>query len=171
MVEAAPLPRSRSRVGWRWAAAAGGAIAAFCFFLPWGRFSFLAVHRSAAGHTMGGATWVIFALAVVVAVAGLVSLRDQRPILPRLVLLGASLVGLGCFFWKMNEITRGFWTPFGHIRPQDLGVKPGPGCYGTAGGFLIAVVALLLAELPVAGPVRQRRTRGTSPAGGGADTT
>ena len=124
------------------------------------------VHRSAAGHTMGGATWVIFALAVVVVIAGLLRPRGWRPILAQMVLPGAALLGLACFFLKMNEITHGFWTPFGHIRPQDVGVKPGLGAYGTAGGFLLAMVGMLLVDPPVVRRARPRDACKPSGAGG-----
>jgi hypothetical protein len=120
-------------------APAGGAIAAVSFFLPWGRFSFLLVHKSASGHTVGGWAWVIFTLAAIVTVAGVVLPRWRRPEPARAVVFGAALLGLLCFVFEANELARGVWTPFGRIQPQDIGVKPGLGARGTAVGFLLAI--------------------------------
>lgn len=117
----------------------GGAIAAVCFFLPWGRFSFLLVHKSANGYGVGGWAWVIFALALIVAVAGVVLPRRGRPESARAVVFGAALLGLLSFVFEANELARGVWTPFGRIQPQDIGVKPGLGAQGTAVGFLLAL--------------------------------
>jgi hypothetical protein len=132
------LPRS---FNWRLCLApAGGAIAAVCFFLPWGRFSFLVMHKSASGHTVGGSAWVIFALAAIAMVAGVVLPRLRRPASARAVVFSVAVLGLLCFVFKANALARGVWTPFGRIQPQDIGVKPGLGGQGTAVGFLLAIV-------------------------------
>ena len=140
--ESAQVPRDVLRtVNWRHCLApAGGAIAAICFFLPWGRFSFLVMHKSASGHTVGGSAWVIFALAVIVMVTGVVLPRLRRPASARAVVFSVAVLGLLCFVFKANALARGVWTPFGRIQPQDIGVKPGLGGQGTAAGFLLAIV-------------------------------
>lgn len=141
-VRVLPLTRTRPRqLNWRpCLAPAGGAIAAICFFLPWGRFSFLVMHKSASGRTVGGSAWVIFALAVIVMVAGVVLPRLRRPASARAVVFSVAVLGLLCFVFKANALARGVWTPFGRIQPQDIGVKSGLGGQGTAVGFLLAIV-------------------------------
>ena len=141
MDEREPLTRARvPRLNWRTCISpAGGAIAAVRFFLPWGRFSFLLVHKSASGYGVGGRAWLIFALAVIVTAAALVLPRRRRPGSARVVVFGAALLGLLGFVLEANELARGVWTPFGRIQPQDIGVKPGLGAQGTAVGFLLAL--------------------------------
>jgi hypothetical protein len=141
MDEPVQVPRAALRqLSWRRSLApAGGAIAAICFFLPWGRFSFLVVHRSASGQTVGGWAWAIFALAAIVTAAGVVVPRLRRPESARVVVFGAALLGLLCFVVITNELGHGVWTPFGRVQPQDVGVKPGLGAQGTAAGFLLAI--------------------------------
>jgi hypothetical protein len=143
-------PRIRRRqVTWRpFLGPAGGAIAAICFFLPWGRFSFLVVRRSASGHTIGGWTWAIFALALSVTFAGVVLPRRWRPAPARAVVFGAALLGLLLFVVRAHELTRGIWTPFGRVPPQDIGVKPGLGAKGTVVGFLLAIAGAFLMPGP-----------------------
>jgi hypothetical protein len=150
MDEPVRVPRARLRqLNWRpCLAPAGGAIAAVCFFLPWGRFSFLLVHRSASGFAVGGWAWVIFALAAMVTVAGVVLPRRRRPEPARAVVFSAALLGLLCFVFEANELARGVWTPFGRIQPQDIGVKPGLGARGTAVGFLLALAGAFLMPGP-----------------------
>ena len=129
------------QLSWRRCLApAGGVIAAISFFLPWGRFSFLVMHRSASGQTIGGWAWVILTLAVIVMAAGVGLPLRRGPGSARAVVFGAALLGLLCFAIEANELARGVWTPFGRVQPQDIGVKPGLGARGTAVGFLLAIV-------------------------------
>lgn len=136
-------------VNWRFCLVpAGGAIAAACFFLPWGRFSFLVVRREASGYTVGGSAWAIFAVSVILVAGGVILARPRRPAWMRSVIFGAALLGLLLFVMKANELAHGIWTPFGRLQPQDVGVKPGIGARGTIVGFFLAIAGSLLVPEP-----------------------
>jgi hypothetical protein len=134
----APGPR---QLDWRHSLApVGGVVAAFGFFLPWGRYSFMVVHKSASGHSVGGWAWGIFVLAVIVAAAGVMVPRRRRPESARGVVFAAALLGLLGFVYAANRLAHGVWTPVGRIQPQDIGVKPGLGAQAMVAGFLLAIV-------------------------------
>lgn len=140
-----------SPVAWNWRSLlgpAGGFVAAASFFLPWGKFSFLLLHKSASGHTIGGWAWVIFAMAALAVAAGVILPLLRRPALARAVVFGAALLGLLFFAIKAGQLARGLWTPFGRLQPQDVGVKPGIGAQGILVGFLLAVVGAFTMPVP-----------------------
>jgi hypothetical protein len=131
-------------------------MAAASFFLPWGRFSFLFVHKSASGSTVGGWGWAIFVLASIAAAAGLILPRWRRAAPAREIVFGAALLGLLLFFLESSQLARGVWTPFGRIQPQDIGVKPGPGAFGTIIGYITAIGGSFLMPGPAPAWVRPR---------------
>jgi hypothetical protein len=160
---AEPPTEARGRaLSWRLCLApAGGAIAAACFFLPWGRITFLAAHCEACGSHIGGSAWASFGMAAIVTVGGLLLARPGRPTWTRPVVLGAAFLGLILVVVKAVGLSHGIWTPFGHVRPQDVGVKLGVGAVGMVAGFLLAVAGSLV----VADPWPRWTSRRGSPSG------
>jgi len=124
---------------------AGAALAGICFFLPWGRFSCLGMHRQASGADVGGWFWALFASALVAFAASMAAWRLPSKVLPGAVTMAAALAGLLVLIWRAVEGSRGMYTPFGRLHPERS-VALAFGVVGTVAGLLVALAggAMLL---------------------------
>jgi len=128
---------------------AGAAIAVLCFFLPWvevscNSFGGRELH-SVSGADMGGILWIAFVAAIAIIVAVLVyraqnQLQKAQPIVI-LCAITAFVVMLIQYIRFSNE-TSGQQTPFGRVRPEDLGISFSIqiGGIGTLLGFAVALI-------------------------------
>lgn len=127
----------------------GAAIAVICFFLPWVQVSCTSFGgreiRSVSGADIGGILWLVFiaALAIVLAVF---FYRSQNQIeKARPVVLICSIIAFAVMlieYVRFSGQTGGQETPFGRIRPEDLGFTFSLqiGGIGTVIGFLLAMM-------------------------------
>jgi hypothetical protein len=122
---------------------AGAILTLVCFFLPWGRFSCMGVNQSMSGAQLGGEVWLVFFSALVVLAAGVAFLLRSWNSAWLATVLG-SVLGLLVLGAKVISVLRGVRTPWGRIRPQDIGVDPHVGGVGTVLGLLLALGGALL---------------------------
>ena len=137
---------------------AGVGIAIICFFLPWGKFSCVGLHKSVSGAELGGSFWLVFWCALAALLVGGVLVALRREAQARMVVLACSVFAFWILVQNGIRLSRGLSTPLGHIRPEHIGVSPRPGGVGTLLGFVVAAAGSFLL-----------RSRGEpAPAGAGA---
>ncbi len=128
---------------------AGAGLALLCFFLPWGRFSCMGMHRVASGA--GLHFWGVFWAAFLILAAGgaLVFLGRIRH--AQIAVVGAALYALGFLVVQAVRFSRGIHTPIGSIDPGTVGISPRFGGVGTVIGFVVAAAGAFLLVPPPRG--------------------
>jgi hypothetical protein len=122
----------------------GALLTGICFFLPWGRCSWLGIERRASGAETGGWPWIIPACAGIVIVATIAGRLLRRMKLARALSFGAALLGLLFLLEQTVEVSRGLHTPLGRLRPDQLGVRPAFGFFGTVLGLIVALAGAII---------------------------
>ena len=138
---------SRTEVPTEWRfllSPAGAGIALICFFLPWGRFSCVGLHKSVSGADLGGSFWLVFWAALVLVLAGGVLVLLRREAQARILVLACTAGAFWILAQNAIRLSRGLSTPLGHIRPEHVGVSPRPGGVGTLLGFAVAAAGSFL---------------------------
>jgi double zinc ribbon protein len=145
---------------------AGAAIAVICFFLPWVEVSCNSFGgrqiQSVSGGDIGGLLWIVFVAAVAIIVAVLVyraqnQIHKARPIV--ILCSIAAFVVMFIQYIRFSNETSGQQTPFGRIRPEDLGFSFSLqiGGIGTLLGFALALIGSAFMK-PRLAPFSQHRT-------------
>jgi hypothetical protein len=116
-------------------------ITAVCFFLPWGRFSCLAIHKTVTGPQIGGAAWGAWFCALLAAAVVTVFLLRQRLSWAALASIGAAVLGFGAIGARAADAARGIHTPLGYVHPPKVGsIAIGAGAVGTVLGLVLMLV-------------------------------
>lgn len=128
---------------------AGAAVAVVCFFLPWVEVSCNSFGgrqiQSVSGADIGGVLWIVFVAAVAIIVAVLVhrAQNQTHKAQPIVILCSiAAFVVMLIQYVRFSNDTSGQQTPFGKIRPEDLGFSFSLqiGGIGTLLGFVLALI-------------------------------
>ena len=129
----------RSPSDWHWLVTpAGAGLALVCFFLPWGRFSCTALHKTVSGVGLGGSFWTVFLAILVLLVAGGAAVFLGRYSLARALVVICCVYSFSFLVVKARIMAQGVHTPVGHIRPPGIGAQPHLGGVGFLLGLLLA---------------------------------
>jgi hypothetical protein len=119
-----------------WLTPSGAAVMGVCFFLPWAKFSCTGLRAEVTGADLGGALWLIPAMAAVILAACFVLRRMGMNRAASWINLIAVVITLTALVWKLISILTSPQPAFGLIKPEHVGFRIGIGAIGTVVGLV-----------------------------------